>query len=99
VTLTLHATADTVSDFDDGRATDFLLRTLVLDLATCVVFVTPRWGFATRKKIVDLIKQLNEHDDPNHHISLARPLTVVHNHPEILSVPKLFGMIEVCNLW
>jgi len=79
---------------EDIRATQFLIRTLVLETASRVVFVTRKWGFATQTKVKDIIIQLNTSNESSHHITFQQKLIVVHNHPDAMDRKGLNDWIE-----
>jgi hypothetical protein len=78
----------------DVRATEFFLRTLIIEVASRVIFVTRKWGFQAQTKVVNLVQQMNDQPDPNQHITPTQRLIVVHNHPEASSMETLERSIK-----
>lgn len=79
----------------DIRATEFLLRTLVVELASRVLYVTKKWGYNTQTKVNNLIKLINSMQQRTSQITPSNSLIIVHNHPEVLNVAGLAPWIEV----
>jgi hypothetical protein len=78
----------------DIRATEFLIRTLVVELASRVLFVTRKWGFNAQQKVNNLVKLLNSLDAPNQHVTPSQLLIVIHNHPDVMVKDELNPWIE-----
>ncbi len=79
------------ADLTDVRATEFLLRQLTLEIATRVIYVTPKFTRDTQVQIGNLIRQLDNTEKP---VTPTNRLLIVHNWAHVNTPEELAKLIE-----
>jgi len=80
---------------DDALATEFFLRSIILEMASKVVYVTNKWGRSTQISVANLVQQLDSHEDSSYHISPSNRLIIIHNRFDVSDLTNLQNWIKV----